>query len=109
MEYATLRVGHFEINYGDAHFRRTDNGQAMFNPFVGNYIMDAFTTEIGAELYLRTGGCWGWWRDQRRDQGRGGPPGARGLARYAKLGFDRQVNPTCGCASPAPRTPRTSR
>ena len=55
MKYTTLRVGHFEINYGDAHFRRTDNGQAMYNPFVGNYILDAFTTEIGGEVYLRTG------------------------------------------------------
>jgi hypothetical protein len=55
MKYTTLRVGHFEINYGDAHFRRSDNGQAMFNPLVGNYILDAFTTEIGGELYVRTG------------------------------------------------------
>jgi hypothetical protein len=55
MKYTTLRVGHFEINYGDAHFRRTDNGQAMFNPLVGNYILDAFTTEIGGELYVRNG------------------------------------------------------
>jgi len=55
MNYTTLRVGHFEINYGDAHFRRTDNGQAMFNPLVGNYILDAFTTEIGGEVYVRTG------------------------------------------------------
>src|SRR5690349_2695148 len=55
MKYTTLKVGHFEINYGDQHFRRSDNGQAMYNPFVGNYILDAFTTEIGAELYLRRG------------------------------------------------------
>jgi hypothetical protein len=55
MKYTTLRVGHFEINYGDAHFRRTDNGNAMFNPFVGNYILDDFTTEIGAEIYERSG------------------------------------------------------
>ncbi len=55
MKYVTLRVGHFEINYGDAHFRRTDNGNAMYNPLVGNLLMDAFTTEIGAEVYVRTG------------------------------------------------------
>ena len=55
MDYLTLRVGHMEINYGDAHFRRTDNGNALMNPFVGNYIMDAFTTEIGGELYFKTG------------------------------------------------------
>lgn len=40
-----------EINYGDAHFRRSDNGNAIYNPFVENYIMDAFTTEIGAEIF----------------------------------------------------------
>jgi hypothetical protein len=56
MDYVTFRVGHFEINYGDGHFRRTDNGNAMHNPFVGNYILDAFTTEIGAELYFRHNG-----------------------------------------------------
>lgn len=55
MDKVTLRVGHMEINYGDAHFRRTDNGNAMFNPFVGNYIVDAFNTEIGAEAYYKQG------------------------------------------------------
>src|SRR5665213_1165497 len=52
MKYLTLKVGHFEVDYGDAHYRRTDNGLAMYNPFIGNYIMDAFTTEIGGEAYV---------------------------------------------------------
>ena len=56
MQYATLKVGHFEVNYGDTHFRRSDNGQTIYNPFVGNFIIDAFTTEIGAEAYLRSNG-----------------------------------------------------
>lgn len=55
-KYFTLRVGHMEINYGDAHFRRTDNGNAMWNPFVGNYIMDAFTTEVGGDLFFQSNG-----------------------------------------------------
>src|SRR5688572_7508775 len=55
MQYLTIRAGHMEINYGDEHFRRTDNGNAMYNPFVGNLLMDAFTTEIGGEVYLRKG------------------------------------------------------
>ena len=55
MEIVTVRVGDFEINYGDAHFRRSDNGNALYNPFIGNYIMDAFTTQIGGEVYLKTG------------------------------------------------------
>lgn len=56
MDVVTVRAGHFEINYGDAHFRRTDNGNALHNPFVGNYIMEAFTTEIGGEVYARSNG-----------------------------------------------------
>lgn len=55
-KYLTVRVGHMEINYGDAHFRRSDNGNAMWNPFVGNYIMDAFTTEVGGEVFFQSNG-----------------------------------------------------
>ena len=47
----TLKIGHMEINYGDAHFRRSDGGNALWNAFVENNIMDAFATEIGGELY----------------------------------------------------------
>ena len=28
MKYVTLRIGHFEVNYGDAHYRRSDAGNA---------------------------------------------------------------------------------
>lgn len=51
-KYVTVKIGHFGINYGDQQFRRSDNGNTMFNAFVGNYILDAFTTEIGGEVYL---------------------------------------------------------
>lgn len=54
MDKLTIKVGHMEINYGDAHFRRTDNGNAMYNPFVGNYIADAFNTEIGTEIIFNS-------------------------------------------------------
>jgi hypothetical protein len=56
MQYVTVKAGHYEINYGDAHFRRTDNGNAMYNPLVGNYILDAFTTQVGGEVYVRPAG-----------------------------------------------------
>lgn len=52
-KYLTVKIGHFAPNYGDQQFRRSDNGNTFHNPFVGNYIMDAFTTEIGGELYIR--------------------------------------------------------
>jgi len=53
MKYMTIKVGHMEINYGDAHFRRADGGQTLYNPFIENYILDAFTTEIGGEVYFQ--------------------------------------------------------
>ena len=56
MDKVTVKVGHMEINYGDTHFRRTDNGQAIYNPFVGNYIMDSFTTEVAGEVYYQDNG-----------------------------------------------------
>lgn len=56
MQYLTLKVGVMEINYGDAHFRRSDNGSVTQNPFVGNYIMDAFTTAPAFELMFRNNG-----------------------------------------------------
>lgn len=51
-KHVRVKIGHFQPNYGDQQFRRTDNGNAIMNPFVGNYIMDAFTTEIGGEAYV---------------------------------------------------------
>lgn len=55
----TLKVGHMQVNYGDQHFRRSDGGQTLYNPFIENYIMDAFATEIGAEVILRKSGFTG--------------------------------------------------
>ncbi len=51
-KYVRIKVGEFTPDYGDMQFRRSDAGNCMFNPFVENYILDAFTTEIGGELYL---------------------------------------------------------
>jgi hypothetical protein len=93
MQIVTVKVGHMEINYGDAHFRRSDNGNAVYNPFVGNYLMDAFTTEVGGEVYLKaknviamgavTGG---------EIRGTVLTPEQRSPAIIGKLGYDRKVN-----------------
>lgn len=56
MNYFTIKIGDFEPDYGDAHYRRTDGGNAIHNPFVENYIMDAFDTEIGGEIYYHSKG-----------------------------------------------------
>ena len=46
----SVRIGQDNFNYGDAVSRRTDNAAAIYNPFVGNYIMDMNTVEPFAEL-----------------------------------------------------------
>ena len=93
-EIATIRVGHMEINYGDAHFRRSDNGNAIYNPFVGNYILDAFTTEIGGEGYLKLKNVIAMASITAGElRGTVTAPGKRGPSVIGKLGFDRQFNP----------------
>jgi hypothetical protein len=93
-DYTTLKVGHFQINYGDAHFRRTDNGNAFHNPFVGNYIMDAFTTEIGAEVYVQHAGFLAMLAATGGEiQGSVLRPDDRAPSYYGKIGVDRQVTP----------------
>jgi hypothetical protein len=93
MKYTTLRVGHFEINYGDSHFRRTDNGNAMYNPFVGNYILDDFTTEIGAEVYLRSSGLIAMLGGTGGEvHGQVTAPQSRSMSVLGKLGFDEKLD-----------------
>ena len=91
MDYLSLKVGQMEINYGDAHFRRTDNGEALRNPFVGNYIIDPNTTEIGMEAMLDVssyeflvGYTGGTTKGDNKD--------GHGFATYSKLAYDTGAN-----------------
>jgi hypothetical protein len=59
MKVTTIKIGHMEINYGDAHFRRSDGGQTLYNPFMESYIMDGYATEIGGEVYVHKNGLFG--------------------------------------------------
>lgn len=96
MKHATIKIGHMENNYGDAHFRRTDNAQAIYNPFVGNLIMDAFTTEVGAELYYRTEsgflGMVGFSNGKLNQSVTESNGSTGGAAFLAKLGYDKQIS-----------------
>ncbi|NVK27200.1 MAG: hypothetical protein HWE14_04095 [Flavobacteriia bacterium] len=94
MDIATIKIGLDEINYGDAHFRRSDNARAIYNPFVGNYIMDAFTTEAFGEVNLQHNGLLGVVGlsngnlNQSVNLGNSDP----GVSIYFKLGYDKQLN-----------------
>lgn len=93
MKYTTVKFGHFELNYGDQHFRRSDNGQTMFNPFVGNLIMDAFTTEIGGEVYVRANGFLGMAAVTGGEvKGQVTAPEKRSPSYIGKLGYDKQMS-----------------
>ena len=94
MKYTTVKIGHFEVNYGDMHFRRSDNGQAMYNPFVGNSIMDAFTTEVGAEAVWQYNGFLAVGAITNGEiRGQLARPADRDPAHMIKIGYDKQINP----------------
>lgn len=93
MKYVTIKAGHFEINYGDAHFRRTDNGNAIRNPLVGNYIMDAFTTEVGGEFYVRANGFLAMGGVTGGEvRGMIAKPEQRSPSYLAKIGYDKKFS-----------------
>lgn len=97
MDKVTLKFGHMEINYGDAHFRRSDNAQAFFNPFVGNYIMDSFTTEVGGEVYYQSNGMLVMVGVTNGKLNQSTVKPAPGAPVYkpvfvAKVGYDKQMN-----------------
>ncbi len=89
MDHLTIRIGHMETNYGDAHFRRTDNAMAFYNPFVGNYIMDSFTTEVGGEVYFRKNNflLMGGMTNGKLNQSVTNPQSS-GVALIGKIGYD---------------------
>ena len=92
MKYLTIRAGHFEINYGDAPLRRSDNGDALYNPFVGNLVLDAFTTEIGGDVMFRKNGFLAMAGATGGEiKGNLRARADRAPAFLGKLGFDKQL------------------
>ncbi|HEV8408917.1 MAG TPA: hypothetical protein VGQ30_00325 [Gemmatimonadaceae bacterium] len=93
MKYTTLKIGQFDVDFGDAHYRRTDAGNGMYNPFIGNLIMDAFSTEIGATAYFRRDGfILAGGITQGTSDGQVQAPGQHQPAYLAKIGFDKQLS-----------------
>ncbi len=92
MEVLRFRFGMDEINYGDTHFRRSDNARALFNPFVGNYIMDSFSTEPFAEISVLSSGFMGLVGLSNGRLNQRPTPGDDGVVVFAKVGYDDQVS-----------------
>jgi hypothetical protein len=91
MKYLTVKAGQMEINYGDLQLRRSDNGDVQKNPLVGNYLIDANTTEIAAEVYFNyddlmlMGGLSG-------GTTKGDIMKGHGIALYGKLAYDKHIS-----------------
>ena len=95
MKFTTITVGYDEFNYGDAHFRRSDNARAIFNPFIENYIMDAFSTEPFAEIAVQNKGLIaivGITNGKLNQNVVVNATSDNKLSFFGKVGFDRQVS-----------------
>lgn len=102
MKYATIKIGQMENNFGDAHFRSSDNGSTIRNAFVGNNIMNAFTTEMGMEVYYNRSGLVSMLGITNGNLNQGikevvytaGPDANTVVSPtiLAKLGYDKQIN-----------------
>lgn len=95
MQYLTIKIGDMETNYGDAHLLRSDNANTIYNPLVGNYLMDSFTTMDGAEFYLFDKGfigmiglAGGQFGEKPSVQN----PKKRKPSIYGKIGYDTKIN-----------------
>ena len=104
MKSVTIRIGQSDVDYGDQHYRRSDGGSTIYNPFIENYIMDEFSTELGAQFYyfnksgifamagLTDGLLSETVVQTTKVDAETGQPLKYDPAILAKLGFDKQVN-----------------
>ncbi|SHN14063.1 hypothetical protein [Mucilaginibacter sp. OK098] len=104
MKSVTVRIGQNDVDYGDQHYRRSDGGNTIFNPFVENYIMDEFSTELGAQFYYHdksgvfamAGITDGELNETviagSKIDAKTGQPNRYDAAFLGKLGFDKQLN-----------------
>ncbi len=95
MKHVRLKAGYDDLNYGDTHFRRSDNGYALNNPFVGNYIMDSFTTQPFVEGYVFYNNFFGMLGLSNGKLNQSVVKNATSDNKpsyYAKVGFDKQVD-----------------
>ncbi|HEY0244062.1 MAG TPA: hypothetical protein VGC01_00740 [Mucilaginibacter sp.] len=104
MKSVTIRIGQNDVDYGDQHFRRTDGGSTLYNPFIENYIMDEFATELGAQIYYHTksglflmGGVTNGLLDESVNGATKIDSATHQLNKFepaflGKLGFDKQIN-----------------
>lgn len=97
MDRATFKIGVDDINFGDAHFRRTDNAAVFYNPFVMNLAVESYMQAGFAELLYR----WpaldafalaGITNGQVNPDDVKKSEGSDAYSYYAKLGYDSRIS-----------------
>ena len=104
MRNMTIKVGVDDINFGDDHYRRSDNADVMRNPFVHNMGVESYMQAPHIEVYYRipaisslimVGITNGQVNPddvtESHDAGKGSSNRPTG---YAKFAFDNQLNDT---------------
>lgn len=94
MKYARFRFGMNDLNYGDSHFRRSDGGYTLNNPFIENNLMDSFTTQPFGEGYVFYNnfiGMIGVSNGKLNQSVVNNLTSDNKPSYYAKLGYDKQV------------------
>lgn len=51
--FVDVKVGAFEVDYGDQWMHRSNNADVQRNPLVGNFVLDPNQTEVGAEVITK--------------------------------------------------------
>jgi hypothetical protein len=50
-DYINVKVGAFDLDFGDDNYRRSNNARVQRNPLIGNPLVDPNVEEIGGEVY----------------------------------------------------------
>ncbi len=97
MSNATFKIGVNEINFGDAHFRRTDNASVFKNPFILNMAVESYMQAGFIELFYRMPSISsfimiGTSNGQVNPDDVKASEGSSAYSSYTKLGFDKQFS-----------------
>jgi hypothetical protein len=57
--YVNVKVGAFDLDFGDDNYRRSNNARVQRNPLIGNPLVDPNVEEIGGEIYSVKGPVYG--------------------------------------------------
>jgi hypothetical protein len=50
-DFINVKVGAFDLDFGDDNYRRSNNARVQRNPLIGNTLVDPNVEEIGGEVY----------------------------------------------------------